>query len=175
MYLWICEFANLCICVFGYFCVVSHVSKTWKTIFGSSMTGWWEVGGCADSNTTVNSAPGNGPHTLPGPSHCTLRSFWLRVCLFVYVCLLYVSIPVFIHSRQTCPTFKCSLLQGVSRLSYCDISCMYTCTWITTITMNTIALGLQRDDPADMRIVSEITGDKATNCAFCLVPDPPAM
>ena len=91
MYLWICEFANLCICVFGYFCVVSHVSKTWKTIFGSSMTGWWEVGGCADSNTTVNSAPGNGPHTLPGPSHCTLRSFWLSVCLFVYVCLLYVS------------------------------------------------------------------------------------
>ena len=41
--------------------------------------------------------------------------------------------------------------------------------------MNTIALGLQRDDPADMGIVSEITGDKATNCAFCLVPDPPAM
>ena len=95
--------------------------------------------------------------------------------LVVYVCLLYVSIPVFIHSRHTCPTFKCSLLQGVSRLSYCDISCMYTCTWITTITMNTIALGLQRDDPADMRIVSEITGDKATNCAFCLVPDTPAM
>ena len=46
MYLWICAFIYLCICVFGYFCVVSHVSKTWKTIFGSSMTGWWEVGGC---------------------------------------------------------------------------------------------------------------------------------
>ena len=52
-----------------------------KTIFGSSMTGAWlgEVQPRADSNTTVNSAPGNPPlHTLPGPSACTLRRFWVN-------------------------------------------------------------------------------------------------
>ena len=111
------------------------------------------------------------PCQAPRTVLCVAFDF-LFVWLFMFVFCMF---PVFIHSRHTCPTFKCSLLQGVSRLSYCDISCMYTCTWITTITVNTIALGLQRDDPADMRIVSEITGDKATNCAFCLVPDPPAM
>ena len=55
-----------------------------KTIFGSSMTGAWlgEVQLGADSNTTVNSAPGNPPlHTLPGPSACTLRRFWLNFFL----------------------------------------------------------------------------------------------
>ena len=49
------------------------------------MTGAWlgEVQLGADSNTTVNSAPGNPPlHTLPGPSACTLRRFSVNFLTF---------------------------------------------------------------------------------------------
>ena len=48
LWLSICESVNFLVCVFGHFYAISHVSKTWKTIFGSSMTGWYEVGGCCD-------------------------------------------------------------------------------------------------------------------------------